>query len=230
MGCDIHCWAEKRVDGKWLLVTPQKGDASWSEFYNERFHDYVSETDCVRSQARIDFGRNYDAFAILADVRNGRGFAGIKTGDGFRPILAERRGWPEDRSAQLDEEQIDHSPSWLTLRELNEYDWTQRTGQLGVISLPEYVKWRDKRPYTAPEHYCGCISGPKVSRETFTAPSQRVSNQPLATHMIAEVRPKPNMARLTTSEPKCDQLPTEKTRMMPIWSAMMLPATSPTDR
>ena len=162
MGCDIHCWAEKRVDGKWLLVTPQKGDASWSEFYNERFHDYVSETDCVRSQARIDFGRNYDAFAILADVRNGRGFAGIKTGDGFRPILAERRGWPEDRSAQLDEEQIDHSPSWLTLRELNEYDWTQRTGQLGVISLPEYVKWRDKRPYTAPEHYCGCISGPKV--------------------------------------------------------------------
>ena len=38
------------------------------------------------------------------------------------------------------------------------------------------------------------------------------------------------MARLTTSEPKCAQLPTEKTRMMPICSAMMLPATSPTER
>ena len=34
------------------------------------------------------------------------------------------------------------------------------------------------------------------------------------------VRPKPSIARLTTSEPKCAQLPTEKTRMMPICSAM----------
>ena len=48
--------------------------------------------------------------------------------------------------------------------------------------------------------------------------------------MTALVSPKPNMARLTTSEPKCAQLPTENTRMMPICSAMMLPATSPTDR
>jgi hypothetical protein len=52
----------------------------------------------------------------------------------------------------------------------------------------------------------------------------------LPTHITAEVSPKPNMARLTTSEPKCAQLPTEKTRMMPICSAMMLPATNPTDR
>jgi hypothetical protein len=74
------------------------------------------------------------------------------------------------------------------------------------------------------------MSGPKASRAPFTAPCQWRSNQPLPTHITAEVRPKPNMARLTTSEPKCAQLPTEKTRMMPICSAMMLPATRPTDR
>ena len=48
--------------------------------------------------------------------------------------------------------------------------------------------------------------------------------------MMALVRPKPSMARLTTSEPKCAQLPTEKRRMMPICSAITAPATRPTDR
>ena len=38
---------------------------------------------------------------------------------------------------------------------------------------------------------------------------------------------KPSMARLTTSEPKCDQLPTANTRMTDICSAMMAPAISP---
>jgi hypothetical protein len=48
--------------------------------------------------------------------------------------------------------------------------------------------------------------------------------------MIALVSPKPSIARLTTSEPKCAQLPTEKMRMMPICSAMTAPATSATDK
>jgi hypothetical protein len=39
--------------------------------------------------------RSYDTFAMLANVRNGRGFAGIKTSDGF-PFIAEPRGLPDD--------------------------------------------------------------------------------------------------------------------------------------
>ena len=39
--------------------------------------------------------RSYNTFAMLADVRNGRGFAGIKTSDGF-PVIHEQRGLPED--------------------------------------------------------------------------------------------------------------------------------------
>ena len=74
------------------------------------------------------------------------------------------------------------------------------------------------------------VSGPNSSSEVSAAPCQWRSNQPLPTHMTALVRPKPSIARLTTSEPKCAQLPTAKTRMMPICSAMIAPATSPTDR
>jgi hypothetical protein len=50
MGTDIHCAVEKKQpDGTWKVV-----DAP--------FDDY----------------RNYDSFAILADVRNGHGFAGVQ--------------------------------------------------------------------------------------------------------------------------------------------------------
>ena len=42
-------------------------------------------------------------FAILAGVRNGYGFAGCDTGDGFRPI-APPRGLPGDVSPEVAEE------------------------------------------------------------------------------------------------------------------------------
>ena len=74
------------------------------------------------------------------------------------------------------------------------------------------------------------VSGPNSSSEPAPRACQCRSNQPLRMHMMALVRPKPSMARLTTSEPKCAQLPTEKMRMMPICSAITAPATRPTER
>ena len=74
------------------------------------------------------------------------------------------------------------------------------------------------------------VSGPNSISEVIATRCQCRSNQPLRMHMTALVRPKPSMARLTTSEPKCAQLPTENTRMMPICSAITAPATRPTDR
>lgn len=38
--------------------------------------------------------RNYNCYAVLADVRNGAGFAGVRTGEGWEPI-SEPRGIPE---------------------------------------------------------------------------------------------------------------------------------------
>jgi hypothetical protein len=45
-------------------------------------------------------GRGYDVFAILGNVRNGTGFAGVKTSSGFVPI-SDGRGIPDDLSPQI---------------------------------------------------------------------------------------------------------------------------------
>ena len=52
----------------------------------------------------------------------------------------------------------------------------------------------------------------------------------LPMHITAEATPKPSMAMAITSEPKWAQLAIEKTRMMAICSAIIAPATRPTDR
>lgn len=45
-------------------------------------------------------GRNYDVFSILANVRNGYGFAGVVTSSGFNPITSGR-GIPDDLSDEV---------------------------------------------------------------------------------------------------------------------------------
>ena len=67
MGTDIHSIAQVQVDGKWRTVAVGIGGDP----------------------------RSYNMFAMLADVRNGRGFAGIKTSDPF-PVIQEQRGLPSD--------------------------------------------------------------------------------------------------------------------------------------
>lgn len=93
-------------------------------------------------------GRNYDVFSILADVRNGYGFAGVKTGAGFNPI-SEPKGLPDNVSTLVYEASdawgIDgHSHSYLTLRELLEYDWNQVTQHTGYVSKEYYKTFKEK--------------------------------------------------------------------------------------
>lgn len=75
MGCDIHFYVEKRINGIW-----QTADKWSADLDDDR--PYVDYDD------RFYRDRNYDLFGILADVRNGRGFAGVTTGEGFVPIAA----------------------------------------------------------------------------------------------------------------------------------------------
>ena len=120
--------------------------------------------------------RNYDAFAILANVRNGRGFAGCDTGSGFRPI-AMPRGLPHDMSdevARLDYDHPehdddacdvnlgDHSKSWVTLRELLAVDWKAATEHHGCVPLNVYRPWAAAGKKGDPENYCGGVSGPGI--------------------------------------------------------------------
>jgi hypothetical protein len=73
MGTDIHSIAQVQVDGKWRTVAVGIGGDP----------------------------RSYNMFAMLADVRNGYGFAGIKTSDSF-PVIHERRGLPSDLALNED--------------------------------------------------------------------------------------------------------------------------------
>ncbi len=153
MGTDIHGVFQRRTSDGWEDVATE---------YQEERHYYL--------------------FSVLADVRNGFGFAGVKTYDPVEPI-AERRGLPEDfamdgedhpvRALELmgrssewhrDGEPLavwmgDHSHSWLTADEILTYaakhaDSTARHD--GILSVEQYSEW-DK--HSTPESFCRGVSG-----------------------------------------------------------------------
>lgn len=161
MGCDIHLFVEKRVKGKWVTADKWEVDKD-SEDTPKRKH--VPYDKCFYK------GRNYNLFAILADVRNGRGFAGVKTGAGFNPI-SEPRGLPDDVTPEVGLEAAGwagdgHSHSWLTVHELLEYDWTQTTMLEGDLHALDFERWEryDRARGEYPESYAGAIMGRDIKR------------------------------------------------------------------
>jgi hypothetical protein len=150
MGCDIHLYVEAKAGDNW------ESQDKWVEEDGEKDVDYSD---------RFYTSRNYDLFAILANVRNGHGFAGVKTGEGFKPI-SEPRGLPIDVTSDVGNLSErwgvhGHSHSWFTLKELLEYDWTQVTSHTGVVSGKEYLDWCSYRKGQglSPTSWCGAISG-----------------------------------------------------------------------
>jgi hypothetical protein len=196
MGCDIHLFVEKRTGTK-----TKHDEDIWEHVPGCPW--YESAEHCAEMAARFaergeavpedyakpsplpcfDPGRNYDLFAMLADVRNGSGFAGCDTGDGFEPILGRdepTRGYPGDASdyakARAYEYGADgHSHSWLTVAELKAYDWDQETAHRGIVSADQYIVFREKGQ---PDSYAGGVMGPGVTL---------LSNQEMEAHIAAVV-------------------------------------------
>ncbi len=98
MGCDIHIVLQKKVDEHWLNVDLGRDERGWAREIYE--------------------GRCYVLFGILAGVRN------------YDVVpIAEPRGIPEDLPLYNGESERylgDHSYSWLGLREMLYYDWSQQ--------------------------------------------------------------------------------------------------------
>lgn len=140
MGCDIHLSVEAKggEHGRWRRLDRTISIPDWRS----------------TTPYRLDWGdhRNYNAFAMLANVRNGFGFAGIDLGEGFEPIDTPR-GLPADCSIEVQEDSdnwgVDgHSHSWFTLRELLNLEhtgyWNKVTTHRGMITEPVLEKAREQ--------------------------------------------------------------------------------------
>ncbi len=153
MGCDIHAIVQrKNSDDVWETI-------ELPEHVSSALHQ-----------------RDYDVFAILAGVR----------GD-ITPI-SEPRGLPEDFESTQDEYGTvfagadpivrdadgdlisydrymgDHSYSWLTLAELNEYSWAGLVKHYGFVAHKDYWGWNkyDRAEMRDPRSYCKGASGPTI--------------------------------------------------------------------
>jgi hypothetical protein len=157
MGCDIHSIAQVRKNGNWETVAGR-----------------VNEDP-----------RSYDMFAVLADVRNGSGFAGVKTGEGW-PVISYPRGIPEDLTLNdedalpcptwyycFDEEKKepqtsvwmgDHSHSWLLLSEMTAFakeKFPESYTRHGIVEREEFERIQ-KGKIKTPTSWCGSVSGRDV--------------------------------------------------------------------
>lgn len=138
MGTDIH-----------LIIQEQNEQGDWVRNKDLELEDLT--------------WRNYDVFAVLGNVRNGVGFAGITTGEEVKP-LTNGRGFPYDFVENPDistykEYLGDHSYSWCTLQEILDYDWGIVRNICGVVDREFYDEWDRSTP---PDSYCGDVGGPNI--------------------------------------------------------------------
>lgn len=159
MGCDIHLYVERKDDtGQWVTADTWEQD------------EYGEDRLSVRYDNRYYTGRNYNLFAMLADVRNGFGFAGTPINKPVVPLAAPR-GLPEDVTepvkAESDRWGVDgHSHSWFTVAELMAYDWTQTITHIGVVGAATFYAWEGwaREKGESPKDWCGDISGLNVRK------------------------------------------------------------------
>jgi hypothetical protein len=169
MGTDIHLYVERRnAAGVWERATPEPWPCPWCEGEAQRHSDCYNCKGAGKTRSPYDL-RNYDLFAMLANVRNGRGFAGVVTGSGFVP-LAKPRGRPDDTAivdtcdaVEYEDPQYvwlgDHSFSYATLAEVLSYDYGQITHQCGVVGAKEYRAWVEAGRRGAPKSWSAAVFG-----------------------------------------------------------------------
>jgi hypothetical protein len=179
MGTDIHLYIERQdAKGVWHRAACSAWPCPWcagNGAYPDGRCCYSCEGRKVTKEPYHE--RNYNVFAMLANVRNGVGFAGCDTGDGFAP-LAEPRGLPDD-TAIHDTENLeygddgyvwlgDHSFSYCTLAEALTYDYERTTKHRGYVTAQEYIAWRALAE-KSPRSYSGDVWGPAVKKVSVEA-------------------------------------------------------------
>lgn len=119
MGCDIHLYREKKVNGVWETAD------KWS--VDEGYGKHIRYEDCYYK------GRNYELFGILSK--------GVRRDIDFG---IPGRGLPEDMSPEVRAEFADagyHSESWLTLTELKALRALVEIKKIKVTGMMHKKQW-----------------------------------------------------------------------------------------
>ena len=157
MGTDIHMYME--------VLEEVKGQPIWINADDWRVNRYRIKypgdegEEGTFTVKNIYDDRNYGVFAILAGMRND---------DGWEPISGPR-GLPSDISEHtraIWEERGEHTPSWLTLREILSYDWKKTVYKTKMVSKETADAYR--KDGTLPIGYCTWTN--QDSWETLTWP------------------------------------------------------------
>lgn len=143
MGADIHIYTEIKKsinsEDKWVNVD------NWR--YNPYYQEGNNNWERMLSVESIYIGRNYELFGILAGVR-----------DRNNDMIDDPRGLPEDVS-EVTKKESDrwdgdgHSHSWLTLRELKEYQGLHPVVKRSGFISPEAAELLDAGEET-PDTWC----------------------------------------------------------------------------
>lgn len=133
MGCDIHMYIEKKIDGKWIpaqgFMHVYSDDRTLDVPYADRFTD-----------------RDYLLFGFLAGVRD-------CTNQHFVP-----KGFPKDASKEVSGVYNGygsdaHTPSYLTLKELQSVDWDNEMITIGREFLKHQLETFRKSVTEGTPHY-----------------------------------------------------------------------------
>lgn len=128
MGCDIHLFAEIKPKRSFLdkvlgrkVIWKSIDKFTRNKYYSDG-SDYEPEFELTRENAFYS-GRNYNLFSALAGVRS---YCFI----GEPPCISKPKGLPEDCSIEVMREcnrwsSDAHSKSYLTLKEIKDFDWNE---------------------------------------------------------------------------------------------------------
>ncbi|MDD5650655.1 MAG: hypothetical protein PHF86_09600 [Candidatus Nanoarchaeia archaeon] len=137
MGSDIHMIAQVNKNEEWQYI------------------------ECDLNQ-----NSEYDSFSVMANVRNGYGFAGYPTGCEWNYL--EIRGLPKNLNYNPNEDDYwlgEHSFNWALLSEMEEFANEYIVGKFhtktGIVNIEEFKKMK-KEKRTTPNSYCSSTWGPAI--------------------------------------------------------------------
>jgi hypothetical protein len=180
MGTDIHLQIERydKDTNTWIDINkqalPYRG--TLNELW-DKSDDKPKRTEQEIQDMIFEYWSNnpesrcYMVFSLLADVRNGYGFAGVETYKPIQPI-DNLRGTPSNTSFNEvfdKEEEWCHSFTYYSMKELLEHvSWGEDVHNSGYVLYNDWGEYIESQatdsPMPCPNNYCGDVSGKGIEK------------------------------------------------------------------